>query len=75
MRKIFTLTMRGLVTVLPVALTVYVIWWAVHSLELMLRHLLIALDVVSPAHYWPGLGLLAGFLVLLLVGSLVNAYA
>ncbi len=75
MRKIFTLTMRGLVTVLPVALTVYVIWWAVHSLELMLRHLLIAIDVVSPAHYWPGLGLLAGFLVLLLVGSLVNAYA
>ncbi|MDE2294113.1 MAG: DUF502 domain-containing protein [Gammaproteobacteria bacterium] len=75
MRKIFTLTMRGLVTVLPVALTVYVIWWAVHSLELMLRHLLIAFDIVSPRHYWPGLGLLAGFLVLLLVGSLVNAYA
>ena len=75
MRKIFTLTMRGLVTVLPVALTVYVIWWAVHSLELMLRHLLITFDIVSPAHYWPGLGLLAGFVVLLLIGSLVNAYA
>ncbi|MDE2306623.1 MAG: DUF502 domain-containing protein [Gammaproteobacteria bacterium] len=75
MKKIFALTMRGLVTVLPVALTVYVIWWAVHSLEVMLHRLLIALDLVSPAHYWPGLGLLAGFLVLLGVGSLMNAYA
>jgi uncharacterized membrane protein len=75
MRKIFTLTMSGLVTVLPVALTVYVIWWAVNSLEVMLRRLLIALDIVSPAHYWPGLGLLAGFLLLLAVGSLMNAYA
>ena len=75
MKKIFALTMRGLVTVLPVALTVYVIWWAVHSLEVMLHRLLIGLDLVSPAHYWPGLGLLAGFLMLLVVGSLMNAYA
>lgn len=67
--------MRGLVTVLPVALTVYVIWWAIHSVEHMLQRLLIGLDIVSPAHYWPGLGLLAGFLMLLLVGGLVNAYA
>ncbi len=67
--------MRGLVTVLPVALTVSVIWWAIRSLELMLRHVLIGLDIVSPAHYWPGLGLLAGFLMLLIVGGLVNAYA
>ena len=29
MRKILTLTMSGLVTVLPLALTVYVIWWLV----------------------------------------------
>lgn len=75
MKKIFALTMRGLVTVLPVALTVYVVWWVVHSLEETLRRLLIALDLVSPAHYWPGLGLLAGFVMLLAVGSLMNAYA
>src|ERR1022692_2929562 len=75
MRKILTLTMSGLVTVLPVALTVYVIWWVVHTLEEWLRRALIALEIVSPAHYWPGLGLIAGFLLLLAVGSLVNAYA
>ncbi len=67
--------MSGLVTVLPVALTVYVIWWVVNSLEATLRRVLIALHLVSPAHYWPGLGLLAGFVLLLIVGSMVNAYA
>jgi uncharacterized membrane protein len=75
MRKILTLTMSGLVTVLPLALTVYVIWWVVHTLENWLRRALIGLNIVSPEHYWPGLGLIAGFLLLLAVGSLVNAYA
>ncbi len=56
MRKILTLTMSGLVTVLPVALTVYVIWWVVHTLEEWLRRALIALEIVSPAQSWPGLG-------------------
>lgn len=75
LRKILALTMSGLVTVLPLALTVYVIWWLVHTVEGWLHRMLIALELVSPAHYWPGLGLLAGFLLLLLVGGLVNAYA
>jgi len=75
MRKILALTMSGLVTVLPLALTVYVIWWVVHTLEEWLRRALIGLRFVSPEHYWPGLGLVAGFLLLLAVGSLVNAYA
>jgi len=75
MRKILRLTMSGLVTVLPVALTVYVIWWVVNTLEAWMRRALIAIKVVSPEHYWPGLGLIAGFVLLLAVGSLVNAYA
>jgi uncharacterized membrane protein len=75
MRKILTLTMSGLVTVLPLALTVYVVWWVVHTLEEWLRRALITLKVIAPEHYWPGLGLCAGFLLLLAVGSLVNAYA
>jgi uncharacterized membrane protein len=75
MRKILTLFMSGLVTVLPLALTIYVIWWLVNTVEGWLRRALITLDIVSPEHYWPGLGLIAGFLLLLAVGSLVNAYA
>jgi uncharacterized membrane protein len=75
MRKILTLTMSGLVTVLPLALTVYVIWWFVNTVEGWLRRALFALNIVSPEHYWPGLGLITGFFLLLAVGSLVNAYA
>jgi uncharacterized membrane protein len=75
MRKIFTLTMSGLVTVLPLALTIYVIWWLVNTVEGWLRRALIALAVVRPENYWPGLGLITGFFLLLAVGSLVNAYA
>ena len=75
MRKILTLTMRGLVTVLPLALTVYVIWWLVHTVEGLLRQMLITLQVISPEHYWPGLGLITAFLLLLAIGALVNAYA
>jgi uncharacterized membrane protein len=74
MRKILKLTMSGLVTVLPLTLTVYVIWWVVNTLEGWLRRALIGLDIISPQHYWPGLGLMTGFLLLLAVGSLVNAY-
>jgi uncharacterized membrane protein len=75
MRKILTLTMRGLVTVLPLALTVYVIWWLVHSVEEMLHRMLLALAIVAPEHYWPGLGLITAFFLLLAIGALVNAYA
>jgi uncharacterized membrane protein len=75
MRKILTLTMSGLVTVLPLALTVYVIWFTVNTVEGWLRRALIALHIVRPEHYWPGLGLITGFLLLLVVGGLVNAYA
>jgi uncharacterized membrane protein len=75
MRKIFRLTMSGLVTVLPLALTVYVIWWLVNTVEGWLHRALIALHIVRPENYWPGLGLITGFFLLLAVGSLVNAYA
>src|ERR1700683_1252167 len=75
MRRILTLTMSGLVTVLPRALTIYVIWWLVHTVEGWLRRALITVGIVSPEHYWPGLGLIFGFVLLLAVGSLVNAYA
>ena len=64
MRKILALFMSGLVTVLPLALTIYVIWWLVHTVEGWLRRALIALGIVSPEHYWPGLGLIVGFVLL-----------
>src|SRR3981081_4610351 len=75
MRKIFSLTMSGLVTVLPLALTVYVIWWLVQTGGGRLRCARLRFGFVSPEQSWPGWGLIAGFVLLLVIGSLVNAYA
>src|ERR1700732_1283514 len=75
MREVFTMTMSGLATVLPLALTVYVRWWLVNTVEGWLHRALIALHIVRPENYWPGLGLITGFFLCLAVGSLVNAYA
>jgi uncharacterized membrane protein len=52
-----------------------VIWWLVNTVEGWLHRALIALHIVRPENYWPGLGLITGFFLLLAVGSLVNAYA
>lgn len=72
MRRIWSTFIAGLVAVLPVAVTIYLIYWLGSNAEAVLGSML---RVVLPAHrYWPGMGLLAGFVVVLLVGVLVNAY-
>jgi uncharacterized membrane protein len=67
-KHIFT----GLVTVLPVFLTVYLLYWMTTSTERVLgawiRELLPAIS------YWPGMGLAAAVLGLMLVGLLMHAY-
>lgn len=64
--------MKGLATVLPIALTVYAIVWLLMTAESVM-HRVVTL-VLPESHYWPGLGIVAGLLVLFVVGSAVNAY-
>jgi uncharacterized membrane protein len=72
MKKIWNLLMKGLAAVLPIGLTLYVVWWLGSKAESLLRD---AITLFLPErHYWPGLGLIVGFLLLLAVGVLVNAY-
>jgi uncharacterized membrane protein len=72
MRKIWNTVLKGLVAILPVGLTVYLIYTLAAAGERLFS------DVVKlfiPAQfYWPGLGLLVGVLVLYFVGLAVNAY-
>ncbi|HWK50771.1 MAG TPA: DUF502 domain-containing protein [Steroidobacter sp.] len=57
---------------LPVALTVYVVFWLAKTAESVLGD---PLQALLPADsYWPGLGLLAAFMLILLAGVLVDAY-
>lgn len=71
MRRLRNTFLKGLATVLPVALTLYVVWWLATNAEQILGGWLRA---IAPDHYWPGLGLLAAFALVLLVGVLVDAY-
>ena len=72
MRKIWNTMLKGLVTLLPIGLTVYLVYWLAVTAEQLFSRLL---KLVIPASaYWPGLGLVAGLVVLYLMGLAVNAY-
>jgi len=73
MRRVWNTFLSGLAAVLPVSITLYLIYWLSTTSEAVLGTLL---QVVLPAGvYTPGMGLVAGFVVVLLVGLMVNAYA
>lgn len=64
--------LTGLITLLPVILTVYVLYWFAVSTEDWLGNLI---RHVVPNHwYWPGMGLVAGLLLAFAVGLLMHAY-
>ena len=72
MKTVGRLLAKGLFTILPIVLTVYFIDWLGVTTESLLSGLL---KVWLPAEiYVPGMGLVAGFVVLIVVGLLVNAY-
>lgn len=72
MRRVWSTFLAGLAAVLPVTVTLYLIYWLGSKAEALLGSML---RVVLPTdRYWPGMGLIAGFAVVLLVGKFVNAY-
>jgi len=59
-------------TILPVVLTVYLLYWFAVTAEALLGTLL---RLVLPANaYWPGMGLVAGLAVAFIIGLLMHAY-
>ena len=64
--------LTGLVTILPVVLTLYLLYWLVVSAETVLGDMI---RLWLPAdRYKPGMGVLAGLLVTFIVGLLMHAY-
>ncbi len=64
--------LKGLVAILPIGLTIYVVYWLGVTTESVFSG---TLKFWLPAGvYRPGMGLIAGFLLLFVVGLLVNAY-
>ena len=72
MKTLSNILMKGLATILPIALTGYAIVWLLRSAESVM-HRVITL-VLPERLYWPGLGIIAGLVLLFIVGSAVNAY-
>ena len=72
MRKIWNTMLKGLVALLPVGLTVYLVYWLAVATEKLFSRVLKL--VIPDSVYWPGLGLIAGLVVLYLAGLAVNAY-
>jgi uncharacterized membrane protein len=72
MRKIWNTMLTGLLAILPIGLTLYLISWLAGMAERVFSP---AIKALIPAWaYWPGLGLLTGLVVLFLAGLAVNAY-
>jgi uncharacterized membrane protein len=72
MKKLWNLIMKGLAALLPIGLTVYVVYWLGTSAEAVMRGLL---QLFIPEQYYrPGLGVVTGIAILIAVGMLVNAY-
>lgn len=69
MTRLYLYFFRGLITILPVALTLYLLYVFLRWSEDLAR------GVIGPfigAYYFPGLGLALGILLILLIGFLVS---
>ncbi len=64
--------LTGLITILPVTLTIYLLWWLVVSAENLLGRRLLA--VLPDGIYQPGLGVAIGLVLCFVVGLLMHTY-
>ena len=70
--RLWNTFLKGLAAVLPVTLTLYLVYWLGTTAENFLGR---GLQLVLPDHlYRPGMGLVVGFFVVLAVGTMINAY-
>lgn len=69
MKKIYKYFFRGLITVLPVALTLYLLYIFLAWTEKLTLWLL---SPLIGSFYLPGMGLVSGVLIILLIGYLVS---
>lgn len=71
-RKLWNAMVRGLVVVLPMALTVWLLWWLGTTVESLLHQVILLF--VPERSYIPGMGIVAAVLLLIAAGMMVNAF-
>ena len=72
MKTLGNVFLKGLVAVLPLSLTIYIIYWLSTTAESLLGGLLKRFLPID--YYWPGLGVVTGLLLIFIIGLLVNAW-
>jgi len=72
MKKLGTLFLQGLIAILPIALTVYLVYWLAASAESVLGKAM--KFVIGDDSYVPGSGVLAGLLITLGIGVLLRLW-
>lgn len=72
MHQMWNILLKGLGAILPVGLTLYLIYWLGRAIEGMLRPAI--LSTIPERYYMPGMGLIAGLVLLFFVGVAVNAW-
>ena len=71
MKALGGILLKGLVTILPISLTVYFVYWLGITTETLLSK---PIKLMIGDAYWPGMGLVTGFLILFVIGLAVNAF-
>lgn len=70
-KSISKILLTGFITLLPVVLTIYLLYWLAISSEQVMGGIL--RWILPQATYFPGLGMVAGLLVVFIVGLLMKA--
>ncbi len=72
MKKIMRKLLAGLATILPVVITVYVLYWLATSAEKFLGRLIRL--ALPEGWYWPGMGITASVILIFIIGLLMQAW-
>jgi len=72
MKTVTRMFLAGLAAVLPITVTIYVLYWLGSTAEALLGR---GLKMLIPGSlYWPGMGVVAGLALVLVIGALMNAW-
>jgi len=72
MKRISKIFLTGLVAILPISATLYVLFWLIVTAETLLGK---GIQFFLPKHYyWPGMGVVAGMVIVFLTGVLLHAW-
>ncbi len=72
MRYLTNILLKVLAAVLPVAVTIYLVYWFGVSLERVLQPVITS--VIPERFYWSGMGVIVGLVLLFFIGLMVNAW-